>query len=167
MAFTRDLVKESKFMKIINLFVSHYGGDEDKIDAVKNLLCKAGYQVRDGSIKESEPNHAKDEAYIKQRIMAPQIQWAGCMVVLIGPKTASREWVDWEIEYAMKKGKRIVGVFLQGAIDSDIPQALLEYGNALVGWNSGKIAEAISGKNVWLKTDNTERPENASARLIC
>ena len=67
----------------------------------------------------------------------------------------------------MKKGKRIVGVFLQGAIDSDIPLALLEYGNALVGWNSGKIAEAISGKNIWLKTDNTERPENASARLIC
>lgn len=27
-------------MKSINLFVSHYGGDEDKIDDVKSLLSK-------------------------------------------------------------------------------------------------------------------------------
>ena len=86
---------------------------------------------------------------------------------MIGPKTASREWVDWEIEYAMKQGKRIVGVFLQGAKDSDVPQALQEYGDALVGWNSGKLAEAISGKNIWLNEDNTERAENASSRSSC
>lgn len=154
-------------MKTINLFVSHYGGDEDKIDNVKSLLSKKGYQVRDGSIKESEPNRAKDESYIKEKILAPQIKWAGCMIVLIGPKTASREWVDWEIEYAMKQGKRIVGVFLQGAKDSDVPQALQKYGDALVGWNSGNLAEAISGKNIWLNADNTERAENASSRSSC
>ena len=51
--------------KTINLFVSHYGGDEDKIKDVKALLVKQGYQVRDGSIKESEPNNAKNEDYIK------------------------------------------------------------------------------------------------------
>lgn len=138
-----------------------------KINDVKSLLSKKGYLVRDGSIKESKPNHAKNESYIKQKILAPQIRWAGCIVVLIGPKTASREWVDWEIKYAMKQGKRIVGVFLQGAKDSDVPQALQEYGDALVGWSSGKLVEAISGENLWLNTDNTERAENASSRSSC
>lgn len=153
--------------KTINLFVSHYGGDEDKIKDVKALLVKQGYQVRDGSIKESEPNNAKNEDYIKQGILSPQIKWAGCVIVLIGPKTASRKWVDWEINYAMKQGKRIIGVYLQGAKNSDVPMALLNYGDALVGWNSDRISAAIAGENIWLNADNTERAENASSHSTC
>ena len=64
-------------------------------------------------------------------------------------------------------GKTNSRSFLQGAKDSDVPQALQKYGDALVGWNSGNLAEAISGKNIWLNADNTERAENASSRSSC
>lgn len=153
--------------KIINLFVSHYGGDEDKIEPLKELLRNKGYVIRDDSVKESEPNNASAPDYIKSQILGPRIKWAGCIVVLIGPKTASREWVDWEINYAEKQGKRIIGVFLQGAKDSDVPEALESYGSALVGWNSNKIADAIEGENIWVKADGTNRPENYTSRVTC
>ena len=153
--------------KMINLFASHYGGDENKIESLKELLRNKGYIIRDDSVKESEPNNASSPDYIKSQILAPRIKWAGCVVVLIGPKTASREWVDWEINYAEKQGKRIIGIFLQDAKDSDVPNALENYGSALVGWNSSKIADAIEGEDLWIKADGTERPENYISRSTC
>lgn len=54
------------------------------------------------------------------------------MIVLISPETHTSKWVEWEIEYAAKLGKRIVGVFVRGGMDSDIPENLDLYGDAKV-----------------------------------
>ncbi|WP_444707169.1 TIR domain-containing protein [Megasphaera elsdenii] len=153
--------------KTINIFVSHAGEDEHRIDSVKSLLQKKGFIIRDASIKESEPNNASSENYIKYGILRPHINWAGCMLVLIGPKTASKEWVNWEITYAMKQGKRIVGVFLQGAKDEDVPEALTNYGHALVGWNSNRIADAINGEDLWMDSTGVPKKESDVLRSTC
>ena len=47
--------------KTINLFVSHKGEDESKIDAFKKLMERKGYDFRDSSIRESEPNKANNK----------------------------------------------------------------------------------------------------------
>ena len=53
-------------------------------------------------------------------------------------------------------GNRIVGVFINGASGSDVPDAFNKYGNALVGWNSKCAIEAIEGKNnTWEKPDGS------------
>lgn len=153
--------------KKINLFISHYGGDEKHIETFKNLLTKKNYEVRDSSIVESEPNKATNKEYIKS-LLRKQIDWAGTVVVLIGPKTADREWVDWEIEYAAKNGeKQIVGVYLPGATDADIPESLQEYGDACVPWNSDKIADAIEGSPIWQDSTGQTRPSTGSLRSTC
>ncbi|GHT36378.1 hypothetical protein FACS189427_07860 [Planctomycetales bacterium] len=144
----------------INVFFPHYGGDEKYIEKVKNLISRK-YNVRDSSIKESEPNKAHDKEYIKS-IIRDQIDWAGTVIVLIGDKTHTRPWVDYEIEYAEKKEKRIVGVFLQGATEADLPQALKDGGNACVAWNADKICRAIEGENIWEASDGTPRPSVGS-----
>lgn len=153
--------------RIINIFVSHAGEDENKIEPVKQLMRNKGFIIRDDSITESEPNNASNPDYIKYQILADRINRAGCMVVLIGDKTASKDWVNWEIDYAMKKEKRIVGVFLKGAKDNDIPDALLKYGDALVGWNSNKIADAINGEDIWLDSSGKARAENNMFHGTC
>lgn len=153
--------------KKINLFISHYGGDEKYIEGFKNLLAGRNYDVRDSSIVESEPNKAKNPDYIKT-LIGSQIDWAGTVVVLIGPKTHKRDWVDWEIEYAAKHGdKRIVGVFLRGATDSDIPEKLDDYGDACVAWNSDKIVAAIEGENIWQDSSGQIRSSGRTNRSTC
>lgn len=58
-------------------------------------------------------------------------------------------------------GKRIVGVFLQGAKDEDIPPELYEHGHNLVGWHGEKIVRAINGEDMdWEKPDGTPRDSN-------
>jgi hypothetical protein len=141
----------------INLFVSHYGGDEKYIEKFKKLMSKE-YDIRDSSVVESDPNNATNKDYIKSLIKA-QIDWAGKVVVLIGPKTHEREWVDWEIEYAGTHGdKRIVGVFLPGATDADLPEMLNDYGNACVPWNLEKIVKALDGNDIWENSSGETRP---------
>ncbi|HBF37381.1 MAG TPA: hypothetical protein DDW50_08685 [Firmicutes bacterium] len=143
--------------ELINIFIPHYHKDETFIPKMKGLLEKRGYEVRDSSIDESEPNNAKNPDYIKS-LLRPKIEWAGKIVVLIGPETHKREWVDWEIEYASSFGdKRIIGVFIQGATDADVPENLNKYGDALVPWNSEKLEAAIDGENIWLDSSNNPR----------
>lgn len=148
--------------EIKNIFVSHQHNDADRIKDLQNLIGKYGISMRDSSIYEKKlKNHATNEQYIKQQLIKPQIQWAGTVVVLIGKDTAKSDYVNWEIKTAAEMGKRIVGVYLQGAKEEDIPQELKEYGDNLVGWNGKKIVDAIKGENLeWENPDGTPRKNN-------
>ena len=145
-----------------NIFVSHYHADASKIEELKDLIGRHGIEMRDSSIYEAKlKNNATNENYIKYELIKPQMQWAGTVVVLIGDKTADSKYVDWEIRAAAEMGKNIVGVYLQGAKDKDVPPALNEFGSELVGWNGKKIVDAIKGKAVdWENSDGTTRNNN-------
>ena len=93
-----------------NVFISHIHEDDATLKGLRDLLRRNGYEIRDGSIDSSKPNDATNADYIKSEILAPRIRWAGTFIVLISAKTHESRWVDWEIEYAHKQGKRIIGV---------------------------------------------------------
>lgn len=140
-----------------NVFISHYNKDEEHITNLKTLIGGSeGVTLRNYSIDSSTPNNAKNQEYIKQ-LLRPKINDAGTVVVLIGPKTHTRWWIDWEIEQANKMGKRIVGVYVYGASESDTSENFEKYGDALVGWNSERIMDAIDGK-----LNNMEKPDGTS-----
>ena len=151
-----------------NVFISHIHEDDSRLGALKELLASQGCEARDSSINSSRPNNASDPAYIKSQILAPQIAWAGTVVVLISPGTHQSDWVNWEIEYAAKIGKRVIGVWDQGAQDSDIPLKLDEFASAVVGWNGERIIDAIFGRtNDWQCADGGPRAPRDIARHNC
>lgn len=142
--------------KTKNVFISHFHGDDEHVHKLKDLLADKGYQLKNSSIDSTKPNQANNPDYIR-RLLRLRIQWSGTTIVLIGQHTHTREWVDWEIEQAHKKGKRIVGVYINGASDSDVPENFKLYGDALVGWTRDKIIGAIEEKiNNWENPDGTE-----------
>ena len=95
-----------------------------------------------------------------------RVSWAQSVVVLIGKETHARAWVNWEIEEAHRQGKRIIGVFLRGGTDADIPPALEKFATQeIVGWNSDAIIGALNGENQpFQSADGSERPRAAAAR---
>lgn len=146
--------------KTKNVFISHYKNDVEHIRNLKELLAPKGYNLKNSSIDDTKPNRANNPEYIK-RLLRLRIQWAGVAIILIGPKTHTRPWVDWEIEQAFKKGKRIVGVYVNGASESDLPENFEKYGDALVGWTSDRIIDAINGNiNNMYKPDGSPREHN-------
>ncbi|WP_338667331.1 TIR domain-containing protein [Pseudodesulfovibrio methanolicus] len=144
-------------MKEKKVFISHHGKDDEHIGKLKDLLGDKGYTLKNSSIDSTKPNDAKNTDYIKS-MLRPRINWAGAMIVLIGPGTAKRDFVNWEIEQAAKADKNIFGVYIRGGTDSDIPPALNKYGCGAFGWMSDKIIDALNGKSPgWEKADGSPR----------
>ena len=154
-----------------NVFIAHVHEDDDLLPKLKELITKAGMEVRDGSINSDKPNEAESHEYIKSGILAPRIQWASTLLVLITHDTADSWWVNWEIDYAVKQGKNVVGVFATGATDADIPEALARCGDAaVVGWQGDRVVDAINGKvHEWddPQTGTPRPPEWAVQRFSC
>ena len=149
------------------MFVSHLHEDDARIEGLKALVRERGLEIRDSSINATRPNNAKDPDYIKHQILAPRIDWAGTVVVLISPETKDSEYVAWEIEYAARTETRIVGVYTQGSADCDVPDGLEDYADAIVNWNVDAIVDAIRGADDFRDPDGAPRQRRDIARYNC
>ncbi len=129
-----------------NIFISHIHEDDHRLAPLKDLLSEVGMVVKDGSITSDKANNAKSPDYIMSEIIIPRIRWASVLVVLISPDTNDSEWVAREIECAERMGKRIVGVWDHGEAQCDIPPALDQNADAVVGWQSERVKNAIEGR---------------------
>ncbi len=154
--------------QIRNVFISHIHEDDAGINRIKSLAGEHGMAVRNDSVTSDSPNSAEAENYIKYQILAPRIKWASVLVVYVSPDTKHSWWVNWEIEYAQKQGKRIVGVWEQGAKDCELPKALEDYADAVVGWNGESIIDAINGEsNAWHQPDGSRQGSRIIKRHSC
>lgn len=135
---------------------------------LKDLLGSKGIEIRDSSIHAGKENNATDPDYIKSKILAPQIDWAGVFITYITPNTKGSPWVDWEIEYAVKQGKRIIGVWGHGYNNCEVPDTLENYADAVVGWNGDRIVGALNGEvNDWDNPDGNQRAPRPIKRYSC
>ena len=76
--------------------------------------------------------------------------------------------VNWEIEYAQQCQKKIIGVYIQGEKDSELPEALKDYAESCVGWNAEKIDEVIRNDRViWEDQNGNPIAPNASSHVSC
>ena len=151
--------------EIINVFVSHYHEDEENIKKFKDLLSD-DYCIKNYSVTSDKYNNAENEEYIKYEYLKPLITQSSILICLIGPGTHDSTWVDWEIREAEKLGKKIIGVFIRGAQDADVPPALEELADAIVGWNTDNIIAAMTGTSSFEKADGTPR-SSVTGRAIC
>jgi len=157
-----------------HVFISHHHKDDADVGKLTDLLSRRGYDIRNSSIRSKPSNQARlDKGLVSKetirRLLRMKISWAGAIIVLIGKETHSREWVNWEIEQANKQGKRIVGVYVQGGTEADIPKSFDDYGSALVAWNADSIINAIDGTECpFQKPDGSDRaPVHAMATSTC
>ena len=150
-----------------NVFVSHRHEDDALVAELKSLLEGRGVAIRDSSITTDNPNDAKSEAYIKGEILAPNINWAGKVIVIITPDTKNHAWVDWEIEYAERQGKEIIGVWAPDADGCEIPESLEQHADSLVTWNADKIIDALNGTRIWQSSDGSSRVPQPVNRIGC
>lgn len=171
---TQEIIKKNKLTKgeiimseeIKNVFVSHFHKDEENIDKLKKLLSD-DLVLRNYSVTTGKFNEAEDENYIKYEYLKPLITQSSVVICLIGPETHNSEWVDWEIREAEKLGKPIIGVYIQGAKESDIPPALNELADSIVGWNTDSIVDAINGKSSFVNADGSPRASVTTGRVVC
>lgn len=144
-------------------FVSHHHADDEHVTKLTDMLSRNGYELRNSSIRAKPANQARlargeiPEKTLK-RLLRMKISWASTVIVLIGKETHSRAWVDWEIRQAHEQGKRIVGVYTRGGTEADVPDALNDYEDARVNWNSESIIDAIEGTDSPFENPGSSEP---------
>ena len=134
-----------------NIFISHYGKDDEHVQSLKQRLKDQGYNVRNFSVDST--NHRdgrKPSDAVVARLLRMRISWSSTFICLIGPETHTREWVNYEIRQAHLKGKKIIGIYTHGSNNSvELPEAYKKYGGSPLGWNSlDKLGDAIEGKSM-------------------
>ena len=151
-----------------NVFISHIHENDEGLIGLKDLTARHGLNCRDASITKGKFNEAQNEEYIKYQILAPRINWSSVLVVYISPEAKNSDFVNWEIEYAHRQGKRIVGVWERGAKDCEMPDALDRYADAVVGWNGESIVDAInSDSNDWYQPNGSQHDYREIKRYSC
>lgn len=147
-----------------NVFISHYGQDDEHVQGLKQRLRDQGYVIRNFSVDSTNHKDGRrpSDAVIG-RLLRMRISWSSTLICLIGPETHTRPWVNFEIRQAHLQGKRIVGVYLHGSTNNvQLPEAFKKYGGTPLGWNSlDKIGDAIEGKQM-----PAENPDGTSRAPI-
>ena len=70
-----------------------------------------------------------------------QMRYAQVVLVIAGMYVAYREWINFEIDYAVRTGKPIVGIQPRGG--QVTPRAVSQNAKIIVGWNTNSIVSAI------------------------
>jgi len=153
---------------IKNVFISHIHPDDHRLEPLKALLADNGVAARDSSITNDKQNRANNKIYIMRDILAPRIDWAGTMFVLITPETKDSEWVEREICYAVSQNKPVIGIWDEGHEGCEIPASLDDFGCAIVPWDAKLIISAAYGdQHQFLNPDGTPRGSREIPRANC
>lgn len=103
----------------------------------------------------SEVN-SENEAYIKSKCRE-RINMAGTFAVLIGQDTKSRhKYVRWEMEVALEKNCRIIGINLDNSrrvVDATCPPIIRNIGAIFVPFSPDIIAYALNNYKINLDDD--------------
>jgi MTH538 TIR-like domain (DUF1863) len=99
--------------------------------------------------------NSEDEAYIKRKCRE-RINMAGTFAVLIGKDTRSKhKYVRWEMEVAIEKDCRIIGINLDGSrgvVDATCPPIIRKIGAMFVPFSPKIVAYAL--ENYKMHADN-------------
>jgi hypothetical protein len=84
----------------------------------------------------------KDDAVIR-RAIDTALKNTSVTVVCIGPRTASRRWVKYELQASAARGNGLLGVYLPGTSGYPIPKALLDARAPVHQWNPKRFAVRV------------------------
>jgi len=118
---------------------------------LKARLKEQGCDVRNFSVDSTNHKDGRiPRPEVIERLLKMRIKWSSTLICLIGPKTHTRDWVNEEIKWAHKQGKKIVGIYSHGSMETaELPENLKKYASSIIGWNSiEKLGEIITGANV-------------------
>jgi len=116
--------------RVRNVFISFHVEDEAQVNLLRSQAKNEnfGLDFRDYSVK--EPFDEKWKTNCKDRIAQ-----TSATICMIGPNTASREAVIWELEESYRQGKLVIGVRIYRDRNDPVPQPLLDNKAPIVNWN--------------------------------
>lgn len=126
-------------LRTYSVFICHDWEYSDEYYRICNFLNDApNFSWSNQSVPEHDPLDTGD---MLQKNLRDQIRPADVMLVLAGMYTARSAWMDWEMDFARRIGKHIIGVKPWGNVQ--LPVVVQNNADEIVGWNTDSIVNAI------------------------
>lgn len=126
-------------LRTYSVFVCHDWEYSDEYHRVCQFLDTAPrFEWENRSVPEHDP---LDTDHMLEKNLRDQMRPADVMLVLAGMYTARSEWMDWEITFARRIGKPIIGIAPWSS--RVIPRTVRKNANEIVGWRQRSIVDAI------------------------
>lgn len=134
-------------LKTYDLFISHawqYGNSYDRL--VKLLDDAPYFYYRNYSAPSENPLRTLKgtDAMTKRQIMDAierKIKPVNCVLIISGLYTSHHEWMQYEIETAVRLGKPVIGIVPWG--NTEVPAIVRLHSDTIVNWNTDSIVRAI------------------------
>ncbi len=126
-------------LRTYSVFICHdWEYTEDYYRICDFLDTTPNFRWKNLSVPEHDPLDTDD---MLQKNLRDQIRPADVMLVLAGMYSAHSGWMDWEMKFARRIGKGIIGIRPRGNIQ--LPVVVQTNADEIVGWNTGSIVDAI------------------------
>lgn len=120
-----------------NVFISFHVDDKAQVDFLKMQAKQdIGLEFRDYSV--DEPFDEKWRAQMRERIAL-----TSATIVMIGPETANRPAVNFEIEESYRQGKKVIGVRIYKDQNHPIPEAMKRNNAPILEWKLEDIQREL------------------------
>lgn len=128
-------------LKTRRIFISHAWDYDAHYDTLVGWLDEApNFSWVNYSIPLTNSVDFKSKKELKEKI-TNKVNQVHCVVIFAGMYTAYSEWIDYEIDEAIRLGKPIVAVKPWG--QERIPAKIKDSCDSLVGWNRYSVISAI------------------------
>ena len=127
------------YLRTYSVFICHdweYSADYYRV--CQFLNGAPNFAWRDLSVPEHDPLDTDDKL---QKNLRDQIRPADVMLVLAGMYTARSVWMDWEMAFARRIGKSIIGIRPWGNVQ--LPVVVQNNADEIVGWNTNSNFDSI------------------------
>ena len=118
---------------VYHVFISHAWHYGDQYNTVVDWLKESTLLVRNYSVPKHDPVDAKNIPKLKAAL-TEQISHANIVIIIAGMYVAHSNWIDYEIDEAVRMEKTIIALKPGG--NEQIPLKVQDAAKELVNWNS-------------------------------
>lgn len=127
--------------RVRKLFLSFHYEDRNQVNGFRLMAHNPNLPIDFSDVSVRAAINSKEAAYLK-RVICEKIKRCSVVVCLIGDGTAWREWVQWELETAIKLGKGLCGIRLKGSVGRT-PDLLRQVGAPVASWDHSQLVSVI------------------------
>lgn len=126
--------------KTYYLFISHAWDHSDHYEKIKQWLIEDEIKWQDYSVLVTNPIDVIKKKELKEKLTS-KIKLSSAIIVVSAMYVAYSEWIDYEIDEAIRMNKVIIGVKPWRQVK--VPVKIQNCTTIIVGWNKASVVKAI------------------------
>lgn len=125
-----------------HVFISFSHNDLDEVNLLRGQSKNENTEFKfdDHSVK--EPFNSSNADYIKRQIRE-KIDRCSVTVVYLSTNSSKSDWVNWEIEESIKRGKGVIGVYKGNTAPTTFPEAFSKHKCKSIQWTHEGLKNSI------------------------